>query len=76
MKTRLLLLAIPCLLLGACNGTSEKDSANNKDAESAAMAHRDSLLKAANQNHAQDSAAASRAADTASSSKGKKGEVD
>ncbi len=54
MKTRLLIIALPCLLFGACNN-SGKNSANDKKADSNAATHRDSLLMAAKKNHIQDS---------------------
>jgi hypothetical protein len=54
MKTRLLLFALPCLLLGACSNP-EKDAATKKIEVAAAMSFKDSLLNAARKNRIQDS---------------------
>ena len=59
MKTRLLLLAIPCLLIGSC--TSSADKAAKQKADSlAAVAHMDSMLNASKNMHTQDSIDASK----------------
>jgi len=54
MKTRLLLLATPLLLLGSCTGSADK-AAKAKADSLAAVAHMDSMLNASKSMHAQDS---------------------
>jgi len=74
MKTKLLLFAIPCVILAACNGSANKTTKEQADSL-AAVAQRDSLLNAAKMNHKQDSMEAAKAADStkkADSAKAKK----
>jgi hypothetical protein len=72
MNTKLLLIAIPCLFLGACTGSADK-AAKQKADSLAAVAHMDSLMNAAKMNHKQDSIDAAKADTTkkADSTKGK-----
>lgn len=76
MKTRLLLITLPCILLGACNSNPEKDAATKKNEESAAAAHRDSLLNAAKAFHNQNAADTTKGKDSANKANPKKGNVD
>ncbi len=77
MKNRLLLFAIPCLLLGACNNSPDRNSANDKTAVSAAVSTRDSLLKAAQAFHNQNAASdTGKKTDTINKTNPKKGNVD
>lgn len=66
MKTKLFLLAIPCILLASCNGSGNKDVADKEKADSlTAKAHMDSLMNASKMLHKQDSMEAAKAADSA-----------
>jgi len=76
MKTKVLLLAVPCLFLGACTGSSDKEAAKQKADSLAAVAQRDSLLDAAKIMHMKDSIDASKADTGQKKDAGTKGNVD
>jgi hypothetical protein len=61
MKTKLLLLAIPCFFMAACTSSADKDAAKQKSDSLAAVAQRDSLLNAAKMMRKQDSIDAAKA---------------
>ncbi|HTA81446.1 MAG TPA: hypothetical protein VK783_00800 [Bacteroidia bacterium] len=64
MKTRLLLIIIPCLFLISCTGSADK-AAKQKADSLAAMAHMDSLMNASKAMMKQDSIDAAKKADSA-----------